>query len=86
MRALSSLFFFPSFFSANEYASGIFFLQILFSKPKNVDFRTETLISANLPGGYLPYLLTDFNKLGHQINRLDETNQIEQFAIKYLVK
>ena len=42
--------------------------------------------SANLRGGYLPYLTTDFDKLGYQISLLDERNPLKQVAIKYLNK
>ena len=49
-------------------------------------FVSDKRKSANLRGGYLPYLSTDFNKLGYQINRLDERNPMKQVAIKYLNK
>jgi len=52
----------------------------------NCIFCIDTRKSLNLRGGYLPYLSTDFNILGYQINRLDERNPMKQVAIKYLNK
>ena len=39
-----------------------------------------------LRGVYLSYLLTNFNKLGYQINRLNKVNSMIQYTIKHLDK
>ena len=77
--------FFSNFSAPNSSILKYFFQQIL-ENLENCTFCIDTRNSANLRGGYLPYLSTDFNKLGYQINRLDERNPMKQVAIKYLNK
>ena len=59
---------------------------LILENHENCIFCIDTQKSLNLRGGYLPYLSNDFNKLGYQINRLDERNPMKQVAIKYLNK
>ena len=77
--------FFSNFSAPNTSILKKKFPQIL-ENHENCIFCIDARKSLNLRGGYLPYLSTDFNKLGYQINRLDERNPMKQVAIKYLNK
>ena len=89
MKRSRSKFFSPLFlsnFSAPSTSILKYLIPQTLDNHENCIFCIDKRKSANLQGGYLHYLSTNFNKLGYQIDRLKERNPMKQVANNNLNK